>query len=119
MDVLETALLEEAMCRVRKIVADTHHGRDGLSAATHVCDVTQVLVRVLLLSELVRVTRALADNFDLVLLRTANLQFDKLTLGGRADQLTNSLETSTSRLLRDLSEVRHRAIDDDLEGALA
>lgn len=98
-DVLETALLEEAMCRVGEIVANAHHGGDGLRAATHVCDVTQVLVRVLLLSEVIRFTRALTDNFDLVVLGAANLQFYELTLGGRADQLTNSFETSASSLL--------------------
>lgn len=115
MDVLESALLEETMCRVRQVVTNTHNSTNGLGAATHVCDITKVLIGVLLFGKVIRVTGALSNNLDLVVDRAANLQFDELAFCGRPDQLTDSLEGGAGGLMRDFSEVGHCAVNNDLE----
>lgn len=102
------------MCRVGQVVTDAHHGTNGLGTAAHVCDVTKVLIGVLLLGEVIGVTGALSNNLDLVVDRAAHLQFDELTFGGGPNQLSDGLEGGAGGLMRDLSEVGHGAVDDDL-----
>ena len=115
MDVLETALLEEFVGGVGEVVPDAHNSTDQFCARSHVRDVSQVLVGVLLLREVVRVARAFANNFDAVHFGVANLQLHKLSLRGRFNKFADHLEACACGLVRNFGKVGHSAVDNDLE----
>jgi hypothetical protein len=80
-------------------------------------NISQELVGVLFLGKRVGITGALTDDLNSVGLRVATLKLDKLTLGGRLDQFSFDLETSSGGHLGNLGEVRHRAVNDTLKGS--
>lgn len=117
MDILESTFLEEAVSCVSEVVSNTHDSGDKFGTATQMCDITKVLRRVLLLPKRIFIftTRAVTNQFDHMVLRTADLKLDELTFGGRTNKFTNHLKRCASSCFYDFGEVGNRAINNDLE----
>ena len=114
-DVQETALLEELVSSVSKVVADASDRRNQLGARAQVSMLTQVLVSVALSREGVSGAIAMANHLARMSFWRANLQLKQLALSRTLDELALELVAGTHFACSDVIEVWHRAIDDDLE----
>lgn len=115
MDIVEAALLEEFVRREGEVVAYTGDGGDQLCAGSQVGDIAQELNRVSLLGQRVRVSWAVTNHFRRVNASFADLQIEDLSLGDTFDELALELVACADFGSRNILEVGHRAIHDNLE----